>query len=64
MDGLRTAAHIELGNDLLEVELDRVLGHEEAAGDFLVGDAVAEEAEDFVLALLRQGFDAAARSLT
>src|SRR5690242_1260643 len=49
--GLRAAAHAELGEDVRDVVLDRLLGQEEALADLPVGQALADELQDVPLLL-------------
>jgi hypothetical protein len=46
---LGPAAHLELVEDVVHVQLDRTLGDEEFAGDLLVAEARREEAQDLGL---------------
>jgi hypothetical protein len=48
--GLAPVAHAELGEDVADVELDGAGADEELVGDLLVGEALAEQRQNFALA--------------
>jgi hypothetical protein len=51
VNGLRTALHAEFAAEVIDVPLDRVHAHDEAAGDLAVGGTCEQQPQHLALTL-------------
>ena len=54
-DSFRTAGRSQLFEDTRDVRLDRVGGHKQLGGDFVIGAASGDELQNFSFAMAERG---------